>query len=136
MTTLWQLVVLLALFRVIYIDQSCCLKVGFFINSIFFVLIMWSWMPTASFNNRINFMINVVTISREPDKQIKKIRDCFKVKITNICSFLIFEKWFLFSVTISFFNCRSIPPKLFYKKFFLKNFAKLLDKYLWYSMEI
>ena len=87
-------------------------------------------MPTASFNNRINFMINVVTISREPDKQIKKIRDCFKVKITNICSFLIFEKWFLFSVTISFFNCRSIPPKLFYKKFFLKNFAKLLDKYL------
>ena len=136
MTTLWQLVVLLALFRVIYIDQSCCLKVGFFINSIFFVLIMWSWMPTASFNNRINFMINVVTISREPDKQIKKIRDCFKVKITNICSFLIFEKWFLFSVTISFFNCRSIPPKLFYKKFFLKNFAKLLDKYLWYSMAI
>ena len=136
MTTLWQLVVLLALFRVIYIDQSCCLKVGFFINSIFFVLIMWSWMPTASFNNRINFMINVVTISREPDKQIKKIRDLFKVKITNICSFLIFEKWFLFSVTISFFNCRSIPPKLFYKKFFLKNFAKLLDKYLWYSMEI
>lgn len=136
MTTLWQLVVLLALFRVIYIDQSCCLKVGFFINSIFFVLIMWSWMPTASFNNRINFMINVVTISREPDKQIKKIRDCFKVKITNICSFLIFEKWFLFSVTISFFNCRSIPPKLFYKKFFLKNFAKLLDKYLWYSMGI